>query len=129
MKLKAGIVFVSLAALCLLGIAAAAQHPQHHPPAKASQAKPKGEMMGKGMMSRHQEMKQLVDQLLQSLSALEGEEDPAALKKKLVEHRALLEELQGKLKQCSQMMQNMMEHMKTMQKMMGAQEAAPPRAY
>lgn len=61
-------------------------------------------------MAHHAEMK-LLDDLSESLAALEAEKDPAVMKKKLAEHRVLIEQLQSKMKECSEMMGQMSEHM------------------
>jgi hypothetical protein len=68
-------------------------------------------MMGQGMMgpmmSHHQQMSELMNKLTQSMAALESEKDPAALKSKLAEHRALLEQMRTQMTQQSGMMQRM----------------------
>ena len=69
-------------------------------------------MMGKKMMARHQEIKKLVDQLTESLTAMEGENDLATIKKELAADRALLHQLQSTLGQGRNMMGQMMGHMK-----------------
>lgn len=53
------------------------------------------------MMTHHQEMGKLIDQLLITFSAMENEKDPAILKQKLVEHGALLKELRSKFQESS----------------------------
>ena len=81
--------------------------------APAQQAEPQTEnMMSKDMMAQHrmmmtqhQEMGKLIDQLLQGVSALENEKDPVRLKKELAEHAGLLRELQNKFRQNSAMME------------------------
>ena len=68
-------------------------------------------MMGQGMMgpmmTHHQQMSELMNKLTQSMAALESEKDPAALKSKLAEHRALLEQMRTQMTQQSGMMQRM----------------------
>ena len=108
-----------LAALFLSAIGAAAQHSQHHP----QQVTPKGEseadsmtagrMMSHGMMAHHQEMEKVIDRLLENFAALGSEENRSALKGRLAEHGALLEQLQSKFNQRSEMMKKMMDHMKS----------------
>jgi hypothetical protein len=46
------------------------------------------------MMTQHQEIEKLIDQLVKDFAALENEKDPAVLKKKLAEDSALLKRLQ-----------------------------------
>src|SRR5579871_3052797 len=47
-----------------------------------------GPMGMPAMAARHQQMVDLMDKLMQSMSAIEAEKDPAALKSKLAAHRA-----------------------------------------
>ncbi len=89
----------------------AAQHPEHNPAQPTPKAESKAAKPG-AMMTLHQEMHTFVDQLIQSFTALEQEKDPEVLKKKMAEHRALLQQLQSKLKQCSETMGKMRKHMK-----------------
>ena len=67
------------------------------------------------MMSQHEEMGKLIDQLVKSFSALENEKDPALLKKDLAEHGALLKELQSKFQHNSGMTGQMSQHSMMMQ--------------
>jgi hypothetical protein len=76
-----------------------------------------GGMMGSGagatgqmgqMMNRHQQMTENMSKLMQSMAAIEAEKDPAALKGKLAEHRALLEEMRSHMMHQGEMMQQMM---------------------
>ena|SRR5579859_32560 len=76
-----------------------------------------GGMMGSGtgtagqmgqMMNRHQRMMENMSKLMQSMAAIEAEKDPAALKSKLAEHRALLEQMRGQMMHQGEMMQQMM---------------------
>jgi hypothetical protein len=71
-------------------------------------------MMGQGMMgmmgqmtSHHQTMSNLMKKLMQSMSAIQGEKDPEALKLKLAEHQALLEQMRGQIMQQGNKMQMM----------------------
>lgn len=106
--------------LSVFAIGAAAQHADHHPEdqttqdqTKPSQAQPG--MMGGGMMmnmmgqmtTHHQQMTTLMNKLIESMKAIENEKDPAALKLKLVEHRALLEQMHTQMTQQGGMMQDM----------------------
>jgi uncharacterized protein HemX len=100
--------------LAAFAIGAAAQHSEHHPAQAAAKPEAKMQSVPTGdMMAHHQEMEKLTSQLLQSFTALENEKDPSAIKKLQAEHRALLEQLQGKVKERAEMMQKMSEHMKT----------------
>ena len=65
------------------------------------------------MMPGNGETAKLVDQLSQSLAAIEAEKDPAALQQKLAAHGALLKELQTKLQTQAQMMHQHMGGMMT----------------
>lgn len=115
MKNTAAVLLLMAVVLLLSGSRAIAQHSQHQQPAQAvsktdTKAKP---MATEDMMSHHREMVELVDQLRKSLDTLESEKEPSAMKQKLAEHRALLDQLQTKMKHGSEMMQQMNEHMKT----------------
>jgi len=83
-----------------------------------------GMMMGMAMgqmMARHQQMTETMNKLMQSMTAIQNEKDPAALKSKLAEHRALLEQMRNGMMQQDGMMQNMMQRM-----MGGSTLPAPP---
>ncbi len=112
MKRKATMTYVLLAALVLFAIAVAAQHPEHHPAQTTPKAESKADKSG-SMMAQHQEMEKLIDHLLHSLAAMEVERDPVAMTSKLANHRSLLEQLQTRVKQCSEMVAKMDQHMKT----------------
>ncbi|HZP32380.1 MAG TPA: hypothetical protein VFB23_03370 [Candidatus Acidoferrales bacterium] len=58
-----------------------------------------GPMGMPAMAARHQQMVDLMDKLMQSMSAIEAEKDPAALKSKLAAHRALLEKMHSEMMQ------------------------------
>jgi uncharacterized coiled-coil protein SlyX len=49
-----------------------------------------------------------MSKLMQSMAAIEAEKDPAALKAKLAEHRALLEQMRSHMTNQGEMMQQMM---------------------
>ena len=70
------------------------------------------------MMGQHEAAK-IVDQLVQSLAAIESENDQTALKAKLSEHGKLLKELQAKTQSQSRMME-MMQHMMSGSMMSGS---------
>ena len=77
-----------------------------------------GVMMGH-MMIQHQEMSQLINKMMQSMTAINNKKDPAKLKALLAEHAALLDQMRTKMmgqgkKMMGQgkMMQNMAGQMK-----------------
>ncbi len=126
MKYKTFIASFSLAALSLFAIGARAQHAQHHPSEQNSGAGMMGGgtmgqgMMGQGMMSQramgesmmahHQEMQKLMDRLMQSMTALENEKDPAARAKLMAEHRDLLEKMHSEMMQQGKVMSEFMKN-------------------
>lgn len=108
------IIYVVLIFLAAFSMRVAAQHADHHPAQTSQKATAKPEATEPAeMAAHHQEMEKLIDYLFHSLAAMEVEKDPAALKDKLANHRALLEQLQTKVTKCSGMMEQMGEHMKT----------------
>ena len=115
MKSKMVIVTLLFAALSLFSFRAIAQQSEPHQEGMMSK-----DMMAQHhkMMTQHQEMGNLIDQLLKSFSVLENEKDPVLLKKELAEHAALLKELQTKFQQNSAMMEmgQMSEHSMMMQR-------------
>jgi hypothetical protein len=71
-------------------------------------------MMGGGMMgmmgqmtAHHQQMSTLINNLMQSMAAIQSEKDPEALKSKLARHQALLKEMQSQMMQQGNRMQMM----------------------
>lgn len=110
MKNRKLAIFV-LGLMALFATGAAAQHTQHHPEQTPPQQKAKAQAASGGMMAHHAEMTKLLDELSESLTALEAEKDPAIMKKKLAEHRVLIERMQNRMKECSEMMQQMSGHM------------------
>lgn len=110
-KMKAYSLVVLLAAFA---IGVAAQHSEHHPAQTPAKPEGKAESMPMGdMMAHQQEMGKLTNQLMESFTALENEKDPSRIKTRQAEHRALLEQLQGKIKERADLMQKMAEHMKS----------------
>jgi len=79
------IVTLLFATLSLFSSRAAAQQSEPHQEDMMSK-----DMMDQHqkMMTQHQEMENLIDQLIKSFSVLENEKDPALLKKELAEHAA-----------------------------------------
>ena len=60
------------------------------------------------MMTQHQEMADTMNKMIQSMSAIESEKDPAALKAKMAEHRALMEKMRDQMSEQGGMMHMMM---------------------
>jgi hypothetical protein len=113
---------VGVLSLFLAG--AAAQHSEHHPGQSGNEPRMSGGMMShdmmaqyQKMMTQHQEMGKLLDQLVKNYAALENERDAALVTKKLKENNALLKQLQSKFQQGSGKMgmMPMMEHSMMMQ--------------
>lgn len=60
-------------------------------------------VMPSRMMARQEEICETMDKLMQSMTAIENEKDPAALKSRLAEHRVLLEHVRDQVIQESMM--------------------------
>ena len=115
MKSKTLIASLFIAALSLFVIRVAAQHSEHQ---QGGMMSPDMMAQHQQMISQHQEMRNLIDQLNKSFAALEIEKDSTLLKKMLAEHGALLKQLQSKFQQGSGMMGmkgQMMDHSMMMQ--------------
>ena len=89
-------------------------------------------MMGQ-MTAQNQEMSDLMKKVMQSMTAIQSEKDPAALKAKLAEHAALLDQMRTKTMQHGDMMQKMSGMMPGMMSgmmsgMMDAMKKAEPAA-
>ncbi len=115
MKSKTWVPLLGIAALSLFGIRVAAQQSGHE---QSGMMSPDVMAQHQQMMSQHEELRSLIDQLSQSFASLENEKDPAVLKRKLAEHGALLKQLQSKFQQSSEMMDmmgQMMHHSMVMQ--------------
>jgi hypothetical protein len=78
-----------------------------------------GMMIGR-MMAHHQQMTELMNKLMQSMTAIQNEKNPEALKAKIAEHQALLSQMRDQMAQQGSMMQNMFGHMQHSGPMMGA---------
>ena len=63
-------------------------------------------MMGQ-MSTHHQTMSALMNKMMESMAAIQNEKDPEALKSKLAEHQALLNQMHGQMMQQGKMMQMM----------------------
>ena len=88
-------------------------------------------MMGGGMMgmmsqmtTHHQQMSTLMNKLMESMSAIQNEKDPEALKSKLAEHQALLNQMRSQMMQQGNTMQMMSGQIK--QNCPAVGEAAKP---
>lgn len=125
MKYKSFLVASTLVVLSLFIAGARAQHDQHHPQKAApEQTKPgmmEGSKMGEQMMAHHQKMQTLMDQMMQSMAAMEGAKDMTAMKSLMAQHRALLAQMHEEMMQQDRMMPQMADHMKTCP-MMGGKE-------
>lgn len=71
-----------------------------------------GNMMMGQMMAQHQEMSQLMSKMMQSMTAINTEKDPAKLKALLAEHAALMDQMHGKMMSQGNMMHDMAGQMK-----------------
>jgi hypothetical protein len=107
MSCKSLIGAISSATLALFSAVVFAQQ-QTNPSQDKSGAGPmgRGVMMGH-MMIQHQEMSQLMNKMMQSMTAINNEKDPAKLKALLAEHAALLDQMRTKMMGRGNMMQNM----------------------
>jgi len=77
-----------------------------------------GMMMGQ-MMAHHQQMTELMNKLMQSMTAIQNEKDAAALKVKIAEHQALLAQMRDQMAQQGGMMHNVSAQMQHNCPMMG----------
>lgn len=80
-------------------------------------------MMGQ-MTTHHQQMTELMNKLMQNMTAIQNEKDPAALKAKLAEHQALLQQMHEQMTQQGAMMHQMSGQIQQNCPMMG--NTAPP---
>ncbi len=116
MKRRTVLASLSLAALSLFAVGAQAQHAQHHPSEQNSgtgmmgQGMNEGGAMGQDMMAHHQEMQKLMDRLMQSMTALENEKDPAARSKLMAEQCALLAKMHREMVQQGKTTGGLMEN-------------------
>src|SRR5579862_2282968 len=119
MKIK--VIAVSVLALVLSVLAvenAVAQHVEHHPQDQAVQGQSNGGMMGQNMMGMMSQMKgnqtqmfRLMEKLMASMKAIQEEKNPAALKSKLAEHQALLNQMHDQMTQQGSVMGSMSDMM------------------
>jgi hypothetical protein len=110
------------AALSAFSIGAAAQHAHSFAQARTSQEQSGPGMMGGGMMgqgqgrmgqgmmgqmmSHHQQMSELMNKLMQSMSAMQNQKNSSALNKQMAEHKALLDQMRSQMMQQGRMLQN-----------------------
>jgi hypothetical protein len=80
-------------------------------------------MMGQ-MTAHHEQMSALMNKLMQSMAAIQSEKNPQALKSKLADHQALLDQMRSQMMQQGNMMQMMSGQMK--QSCPGASETTKP---
>ena len=109
MRYKRAVVLVLAAPLAAFALASSARQPTQESRDETIQDQskpgvPGGTIMGPGMngmpsrtMTRHEEICETMDKLMKSMTAIENEKDPAALKSRLAEHRALLEDMRDQV--------------------------------
>ena len=116
MKSTSIVALTLAAALFLFGVPAVAQHEGHDSATPGAAMSPDMMAQHQKMMSQHAEIGKLIEQLVKDFSALENENDPALLKKKLAEDNATLKQLQSKFQAASGMMAGQtMDHSMMMQ--------------
>jgi hypothetical protein len=71
-----------------------------------------GHMMMGQMMAQHQEMSEMMSKMMQSMTAIDAEKDPAKLKALLAEHTALMNQMHDKMIGQGKMMHDMAGKMK-----------------
>jgi hypothetical protein len=124
MKSKSITAFLLGGVLAVYAGRAAAQHSHDHSADSTNQNQTKSDtaspgMKGQGMtggamtgmmgqmMTHHKTMSGLMTKLMASMKAIEDEKDPAALKAKLAEHRALLGQMHTQMMQQGGRMKDM----------------------
>lgn len=115
MKIKPALLGVVIAGLTSIPVLIYAQQPMQD---KGMPGMGQGMGQNMGMMSSHQEMSKLVDQVTSDLAALQTENDLDTIKKKLAADHSLLEQLQNHMQHPQGMTMTdrmkMMDHMKMM---------------
>ena len=128
----AGLLATSLTAFVIGG---AAQKPRQNSQDQTNQSQSNPGMMGGGMMGQsgaqggmmgggmvgmmgkmtthHQLMSALMNKMIESMTAIQDERDPDALKSKLAEHQALMNQMRSQMMQQGNMMQMMSGQVKT----------------
>jgi hypothetical protein len=118
--MKMGLLVAVLGAFAVVAVAQREGQPSQSlsqtAPSQPGAGMMSGGMMGKmGQMSKHhQQMSDLMNKLMESMTAIQKEKDPEALKSKLAEHSALLKEMHDQMMQQGTMIQNMSGMMKNM---------------
>ena len=148
MRHKLFVVSLLAAGLSAFVIGGAAQESQQNPQDQTPQRQSKpgmmgGSMMGEGagqdqgmmgggmmgmtgqMTTHHQQMSTLMNKLVESMAAIQNEKDPEALKSKLAEHQALLNQMRSQMTQQGKRMQMMSGQIKTNCPMAGDVSKAP----
>jgi hypothetical protein len=119
MKMKTALLGVFVASVSLTALLVAQQPAtpgEGHSQMMQGKGMMSGAMMGQAMMSGHQEMSKLVDQVTADLAALQNENDLATIKTKLAADQSLLEQFQNHMQHQRAMIGPMMERMKMMDK-------------
>ena len=123
MKNKSITTFLLVAVLAVYVGRTAGQRSDDHSADSSRQGQTKSDtaspgMMGQGMMGmmgqmkgNQQQMFRLMEKLMASLKAIEDEKDPAALKSKLAEHQALLNQMHEHMTQQGGMMSDLSDMM------------------
>jgi hypothetical protein len=106
--------------LTILVIGGAAQKSQQNSQDQTTQSQSNPGMMGGGMMgmmgqmtTHHQQMSALMNKMIESMTAIQNEKDPEALKSKLAEHQALMNQMRSQMNQQGNMVQMMSGQIKT----------------
>ncbi len=106
------IVLVTLALFSAVVVAQQQSNPSQEKSGPVGRGMMGGGMMMGQMMAQHQDMSQLMSKMMQSMTAINSEKDPAKLKALLAEHAALLDQMRTKMMGQGTMMQNMAGQMK-----------------
>jgi hypothetical protein len=125
MRHKLFITSLLAAGLSAFVIGGAAQESQQNPQDQSTAGQSKPGMMAQGagqdqgmmggsmmrmmgqMTTHHQQMSALMNKLMENMAAIQNEKDPEALKSKLAEHQALLNQMHSQMMQQGKMMQMM----------------------
>jgi hypothetical protein len=106
--------------LTMFVIGGAAQKSQQNSQDQTTQSQSNPGMMGGGMMgmmgqmtTHHQQMSALMNKMIESMTAIQNEKDPEALKSKLAEHQALMNQMRSQMNQQGNMVQMMSGQIKT----------------
>ena len=124
MKHKVAILSILAIALAILVIPGAAKRPRQNYQGQPVQDQSRSGTQGGGMVmgmsmgmmmgqmsAHHDEITETMGKVMQSMNALQNERNEKALRSKLAEHRALLQELQTELNEEGGAMKNMAQMM------------------